>query len=115
MKSPPWGPSFRSLPDLIPLSEVSIFTCHLCFTNIPLEQNYRIYVHEDASWNMKGHFKDALEDDDEVSWVTDNGQLTLAVCAEGKDSFAVPSTSHLPVSKAIGQQGDLSKNELIAL
>lgn len=69
---------------------------------------------------MKGRFKDALEDDEEVSWVTDNGQLTMAVCAEGKDSFAVPSgstasTPHPPVSQAIGQHGDLSKNELIAI
>jgi hypothetical protein len=70
---------------------------------------------------VKGRFRDALEDDEEVSWVTANGQLTLAVCAEGKDSFATPSSfaapsiPHVPVSKAIGQQGDLSKNELIAL
>jgi hypothetical protein len=87
----------------------------LCFSKIPLDQNYRIYVHEDGSWNVKGRFKDALEDDEEVSWVTDNGHLTLAVCAEGRDSFAAPPPSYVPVSQVIGKQGDLSKNELIAL
>src|SRR6266478_3356476 len=96
MQIPLWGPSFRNLPDLIPLSEVSIFVCHLCFSDIPPAQNLRIYVHEDGSWNVRGRFKDALEDDEEVSWVTDNSQLTLAVWAEGKDSFAVPSSSAAP-------------------
>ena len=56
-------------------------------------------------------------------WVNDNGQLTLALCAEGKESFGVPTISQAaidvnvasPVSKGIGKSGDLSKKELIAL
>jgi hypothetical protein len=93
--------------------------CHLFFDNIPLDQNYRIFVHEDGTWNVKGRFRDAVEDDEEVTWANDNGQLVLSVCAEGKDSFAVPSAAgsapHAPVSEAIGQTGNLSRNELIAL
>ena len=87
--------------------------------------NYRIYVHEEGSWNMRGPYKVAVEDDEEITWVTDNGQLTLSICAEGKDSLAAPpasSFSHapgigasgVPESKAV-VQGELSKKELIAL
>ena len=86
------------------------------------KQNYRIYVHEEGSWNMKGRYKDAVEDDEDITWVTDNGQLTLSICAEGKDIFAAPSVSHAPTIGASGApeskavvQGEVSKKELIAL
>ena len=80
--------------------------------------NYRIYVHEGGNWNLKGRFNHAIEEDEDISWVTDNGQLTLAVCAEGKDILAAPvgqPVHAVPLSKAATKQGDLSKNELIAI
>jgi hypothetical protein len=86
--------------------------------------NYRIYVHEEGSWSIKGRYNDAVEDDEEITWVPGNGQLTLSICAEGKDIFAsasVPSshvpaigTSGAPESKAV-IQGEISKKELVAL
>jgi hypothetical protein len=92
--------------------------------DITSDNNYRIYTHEDGSWSMKGRFRNALEDDDEVTWDDGNGQLTLSICAEGKDSFGVTPVSHAPatgasdpppVSKAAVKSGDLSKKELVAL
>ncbi|KAK2464071.1 hypothetical protein APHAL10511_003901 [Amanita phalloides] len=80
--------------------------------------NYQIFVHEGGSWNLKGRFSHAVEEDEDILWVTDNGQLTLAVCAEGKDILAAPvgqPVHTVPLSKAATKQGDLSKNELIVI
>jgi hypothetical protein len=83
---------------------------------------YRIYVHEDGHWSVKGEFKNALEEDEDVIWVREkDNKMMLSICAEGKDSLDVPSVSHVPglgasvapVSVAVGK-GQLSKNELIA-
>ena len=84
-------------------------------------QNYRVYVYEEGSWSIKGRFGDAVDDDEEVSWVTENDQLTLSLCAEAKEFLPVPShvptiaASAIPDSKAVGKAGNVSKNELIAL
>jgi hypothetical protein len=90
----------------------------------PLQKlNYRIFIHE-GSWCGKGEFRDAMEDDEEISWDTDmKGQLSLSICAEHGDSFvtspvsAVPhiGASAVPVSKAVAKQGDLSAKELVAV
>lgn len=56
-------------------------------------------------------------------WLNENGQLILTLCAEGKDSFGVPTVPQgaidinvaPPVSKVVGKSGDLTKKELIAL
>jgi hypothetical protein len=52
-------------------------------------------VNEEGNWNVMGRFKDALEEDEDVSWVTDRGQLTLAICAEGRDSLGATSPMFL--------------------
>jgi hypothetical protein len=83
---------------------------------------YRIYVHEDDNWSVKGSFDDALEEDEEVIWVRKDNKMTLSICAEGKESLGLPSTSHVPgigasvapVSVAVGK-GQMSRNELIAV
>jgi hypothetical protein len=87
----------------------------------PLE--YRIYVHEDGNWSVKGEFADVLEDNEDVIWVREkDNKLALFICAEGRESLGAPSTSHVPgigasiapASVAVGK-GQLSKNELISL
>ncbi|KAM6490830.1 hypothetical protein JOM56_013699 [Amanita muscaria] len=86
-----------------------------------------MYVHEDGEWSIKGRFKHAIEANVGVTWETENGQLTLSLCAEGNNIFGasyapvvasyapVAGTSDgVPVSKVVGT-GDISKKELIAL
>ncbi|KAM6491162.1 hypothetical protein JOM56_013401 [Amanita muscaria] len=101
-------------------SEYSIIISIIVFLMSLLE--YRIYVHEDGHWSVKGEFKNALEEDEDVIWVRErDNKMMLSICAEGKDSLDVPSTSHVPglgasfapVSVAVGK-GQLSKTELIA-
>ncbi|KAM6491148.1 hypothetical protein JOM56_013387 [Amanita muscaria] len=89
----------------------------------------RIFAHEDGNWNVKGLFQDALEEDEEITWTADNGQLCLSLCAEGRDASAVPTASQsshapgigarvasdAPVSQVAVKSGDLSSSELIAL
>ena len=48
-------------------------------TNILLELNSRIFVHEDGTWAVKGRFENALEDDEDVTWTFDDGHDTLRV------------------------------------
>jgi hypothetical protein len=66
-----------------------------------------------------------LEDDEEVTWITDNGQPTLTLCAEPRQPSAVPTSSHAPgivtsvasdasVSK-VAVMGNLSNTELVSL
>jgi hypothetical protein len=86
--------------------------------NMLLEQNFRIYIHEDDNWNIRGRFMDAVEDDEEVTWTPQNGQLTLSICAEGRDPFHTSTMDPVPtapVSKPIAAHMELSKPELIAL
>jgi hypothetical protein len=128
---PTLGPILKSLSGRFsPVrSECSRFLTFL-ISIISKENNDRIYVHEDDSWSIKGRFSDALEDDEEVSWVTEKGQLTLVLCAEGNDGFGKPKASHglsgfshvqggsapalvPPVSKIVSE--GLSNSELIAL
>lgn len=63
----------------IPLSEVSdIFDLakHLALISL-LELNSRVYVYEDDTWAIKGRYEDALEDNDDVVWMFDDGQDKL--------------------------------------
>jgi hypothetical protein len=85
--------------------------------------NYRVYVHEGGSWSIKGRFDSAIEEDEGVTWTRENGQLTLSLCAEGRDSLAAPSTFHVPqvpgIDPIIVQESaatrKMSREELIAL
>ena len=88
--------------------------------------NYRIFTHEEGSWLGRGHFRDAMEDDEEIYWDTGPKGLSLSICAEHGDTFSAPSApvipavSHIgasavPVSKVVGKKGDLSEKELISL
>ena len=42
-----------------------------------LEQNQRVFVYEDNLWAVKGRFKAALADDDDVEWSTLQNQFCL--------------------------------------
>ena len=36
---------------------------------------------EDGYWSIKGIFKDALEENEEIEWVTGEGLPTITICA----------------------------------
>jgi hypothetical protein len=36
-----------------------------------LEFNQRVFVYKDGNWAAKGHYKTALEDNDDISWMFD--------------------------------------------
>ena len=42
-----------------------------------VDDNHRIFVHEDDMWTVKGRYEHALEDDDDVSWTFENGNDVL--------------------------------------
>ena len=42
-----------------------------------LDDNHRIFVHEDDMWTVKGRYNHALEDDDDVSWTYEKGNDVL--------------------------------------
>jgi hypothetical protein len=56
-----------------------------------------MYVHEDGEWSLKGRLRYAIEDNAEVTWETENGQLCISLCADGRNILAAPSASHAPV------------------
>ncbi len=39
-----------------------------------IDHNDRILVREQGHWNIKGHFKVALEDNEDLEWFLENGQ-----------------------------------------
>lgn len=42
-----------------------------------VDDNQRVFVHEDDMWTVKGRYEHALEDDDDVSWTYENGNDVL--------------------------------------
>jgi hypothetical protein len=42
-----------------------------------IESNVRIHTYEENDWNIKGKYETALEDDDEVTWMTINRNYVL--------------------------------------
>ncbi len=39
---------------------------------------------EDGLWSIKGPFSSALEDDEELEWITVDGKPTVMICAASK-------------------------------
>jgi hypothetical protein len=56
-------------------------------TNTLLELNSRIFVYEDDTWAIKGRYEDALEDNDDVTWIFDSGQDKLHLLVVSNLSF----------------------------
>ena len=48
-------------------------------SNIILELNSQIFVYEDDTWAVKGCYKNAIEDDKDVTWSFDDGHGILCV------------------------------------
>lgn len=42
---------------------------------------------EDGFWSIKGPFRSALEDDEELEWTTVDGKPTVTICAVSKIIF----------------------------
>ncbi|KAG6904291.1 hypothetical protein DXG01_011149, partial [Tephrocybe rancida] len=45
------------------------------------KSNSRIFTWEEDMWNIKGRFEDAIQDDDDVSWVKENNKYIIRILA----------------------------------
>jgi hypothetical protein len=50
---------------------------------IVLENNRHIYVLENSVWDLKGRYNMAIEDDDDLDWVTVNGENVTSMLVVG--------------------------------
>ena len=51
----------------------------LSFKYSPVWSNHHIFLHENSVWNIKGHYKTAVEDDEDAMWICHDGEDILQI------------------------------------
>ncbi|KAG6904124.1 hypothetical protein DXG01_012429, partial [Tephrocybe rancida] len=85
------------------------------------KSNSCIFTWEEDMWNIKGRFEDAIQDDDDVSWVKENNKYIIRILAQtdtGQMAVPPPVSSKITASsatKASTSGAKSKKDELIEL